>query len=44
MGSRAMGLQRLKRTFNNLDRRVQHMESIVTGREFDWERRFRENA
>lgn len=38
-GSRLMALQRLKRTFDGLDRRVQRMESIVTARDFDWEQR-----
>jgi phage shock protein C len=44
MTSRSMALRRLKRTFDNLDRRVQHMESIVTGREFDWDRRLHEGS
>ena len=38
--SRGMALQRLKRTFDSLDRRVQRIEDIVTAREYDWERRF----
>ena len=38
-GSRTMALQRLKRTFDNLDRRLQRIESTVTKRDFDWERR-----
>ncbi|NIA16437.1 MAG: envelope stress response membrane protein PspC [Nitrospiraceae bacterium] len=37
--SRAMALQRVKRAFDRLDRRVQRMESIVTSKEYDWERR-----
>ena len=37
--SRHMALSRLKRTFDRLDRRVQRMEHVVTGREYDWERR-----
>ena len=40
--SRSMALRRLKRTFNNLDRRIRRMESIVTAREYDWEKRFNE--
>jgi phage shock protein C len=40
--SRTMALQRLKRTFDNLDRRIQRMETIVTARDYDWERRLRE--
>lgn len=31
---------RLKKRFENLERRIQRMEETVTGREFDWERRF----
>jgi len=40
--SRTMALRRLKRTFDNLDRRIRRMESIVTAREYDWENRFNE--
>ncbi|MBI4557624.1 MAG: envelope stress response membrane protein PspC [Candidatus Hydrogenedentes bacterium] len=40
--SRSMALHRLKRTFDNLDRRIQRMESIVTARDYDWERRLNE--
>ena len=40
--SRSMGVQRLKRTYDNLDRRIQRIESIVTAREYDWERRLNE--
>jgi len=42
VSSRAMALQRLKRTFENLDRRIQRMENIVTARDYDWERRLNE--
>lgn len=31
---------RLKKRFESLERRIQRMEETVTGREFDWERRF----
>lgn len=37
--SRSMAIRRLKRTFDNLDRRIQHIEDIVTSREYDWNRR-----
>lgn len=37
--SRSMALQRLKRTYDNLDRRIRRMEDTVTAREYDWERR-----
>jgi len=40
--SRRMALHRLKRTYDNLDRRIQRVESIVTSREYDWERRLNE--
>ncbi|HEO72152.1 MAG TPA: envelope stress response membrane protein PspC [Candidatus Hydrogenedentes bacterium] len=38
-GSRHMAIQRLKRTFDHLDRRIQRIESVVTARDYDWERR-----
>ena len=38
-GSRSMALQRLKRTFESLDRRIQRIETTVTTRDFDWEER-----
>lgn len=38
-GSRTMALQRLKRTFDFLDRRIQRIENTVTTRDFDWEQR-----
>ncbi|MBI2434445.1 MAG: PspC domain-containing protein [Candidatus Hydrogenedentes bacterium] len=37
--SRGMALLRLKQTFENLDRRIQRIEGIVTARDFDWDRR-----
>jgi phage shock protein C len=40
-GSRTMALHRLKRTFDNLDRRIQRLESTVTTRDFDWDERLR---
>ncbi|MEW6267009.1 MAG: envelope stress response membrane protein PspC [Thermodesulfobacteriota bacterium] len=42
--SRTMGLQRLKRTFDHLERRLRRIEDSVTAREFDWERRFNQNS
>ena len=41
--SRTMAVNRLKRTYENLDRRLRRMEDVVTDREFDWERRLRES-
>jgi phage shock protein C len=38
-GSRSMALQRLKRTYDSLDRRIQRIENAVTTRDFDWEER-----
>ena len=35
--SRHMAARRLKRRFENLERRLERMEHIVTTREFDWE-------
>ncbi len=40
--SRHMALRRLKRTFDNLERRIQRMENIVTARDYDWDRRLNE--
>ncbi len=37
--SRSQTLDRLKRTFENLDRRIRRMEDVVTTRDFDWEER-----
>ena len=34
--SRESAIQRIKRKFDNLDRRIQRMEHTVTSREFDW--------
>lgn len=44
LSSRNLALHRLKRTFDNLDRRIQRMESTVTAREYDWERRLNEGV
>jgi phage shock protein C len=41
--SQTMALHRLKRTFDNLDRRIRRMENIVTAREYDWERRLNDS-
>lgn len=38
-GSRTMALNRLKRTYDNMDRRIQRIESAVTARDFDWDER-----
>jgi len=41
--SRPMALQRLKRTFDQLDRRLGRLEDMVTSKERDWERRFNQS-
>ena len=35
--SRHLAARRIKRRYENLERRIQRMEHIVTAREFDWE-------
>jgi len=35
--SRESAIQRIKRKFENIERRIQRMEHSVTSREFDWE-------
>jgi phage shock protein C len=40
--SRNMALHRLKRTYDQLNRRLQRLESVVTSREYDWDRRLNE--
>lgn len=42
-GSKRLALQRLKRTYESLDRRIQRMEGIVTARDYDWDRRLQED-
>lgn len=37
--SRKMALLRLKNTYVHLERRIQRLESTVTSRDYDWERR-----
>ena len=37
--SRPMALSRLKRTYDNLERRLQRLEGTVTARDYDWEER-----
>jgi len=42
--SRRMALHRLKRTYDNLDRRIRRIEDIVTDREYDWNRRLNQDS
>jgi len=37
--SRKSAAERLRRRYNNLENRIQRMETHVTSREFDWEKR-----
>ena len=39
--NRGMALSRLKDTFDNLDRRIQRIESIVTSPDYDWDERLK---
>ena len=39
--SRHLAIRRLKRTYDDLARRIRRVEDIVTSRDFDWERRLR---
>lgn len=41
--SRSMALQRLKRVYDQLDRRIQRMESTVTSHGYDWEERLKKH-
>ena len=38
--SRHLAARRIKRRYENLERRIRRMEHIVTTREFDWEDKF----
>ena len=37
--SRRTAVERLKRRYDNLNRRIQRMEHVVTSKEFDWDHR-----
>ena len=39
---RRMAIHRLKRVYESLNRRIQRMESLVTSREYNWNKRMRE--
>ena len=41
--NRGMALHRLKDTFDNLDRRIQRIESIVTSPDYDWDERLNDD-
>ena len=40
LNSRKWACQRIRRRYENLNRRIQRMEDKVTGREFDWDQKF----
>ena len=42
--SRSMALDRLKRTYQNLDRRTRRLEDNVTAREFEWDQRLNKES
>jgi len=42
--SRSLALQRLKRTYDHLDRRLRRMEDIITSKDYDWDRRFNQEG
>jgi phage shock protein C len=39
--SRHLAAQRIKRRYENLERRIRRMEHIVTSREFDWDEKLK---
>jgi len=41
--SRTLALQRLKHTYDNLNRRLLRMEDIITSKDYDWDRRFNQS-
>ena len=44
MTARKMSVSRLKRKFDSLENRIRRMESIITAREYDWDRRLESDA
>lgn len=41
LGSRALGLRRLKSRFDAIEARIRRMEDYVTNKSYDWDRRFK---
>jgi phage shock protein C len=41
--SKDQGLKRLKRKFEQMDRRIRRMEDHVTSKEFEWEERLKQS-
>lgn len=44
VGSRAEAVRRLRDKFEQVEKRIRRMEDVVTSREYDWERRFNDQA
>lgn len=42
VSSRSMAVHRVKKTYDNLDRRIRRIEDIVTAKDYDWDYRLRE--
>jgi phage shock protein C len=42
VSSRTLALCRLKRVYDNLMRRIERMEDMVTAREYEWDKKFNE--
>jgi phage shock protein C len=42
--SRSTAIHHLRRVFDKLDQRIQRLEDGVTTREYDWDRRMRQNS
>lgn len=42
VSSRSMAVHRVKKTYDNLDRRIRRIEDIVTAKDYDWETRLHE--
>jgi len=42
VSSRSMALNRVKKTYDNLDRRIRRIEDIVTAKDYEWESRLHE--
>lgn len=40
--SRSAAVNRVKRTYEQLERRLKRLEDVVTAKEYDWDRRFKE--
>lgn len=41
--SRTLALSRVKRTYEQLERRLRRLEDVITSKEYNWDRRFTQN-